>query len=414
MRHAVDGGAARAVRLADFSRARSRPCGIASSASRSACGASARDAPPRRARRATGARPRSSASSHAMIAARTTPPPMPLQRFGRQAGTRRRRAAVASTRRRGRRRARPGSGRRASSARRRAPSSRGRSGCRVPGTVPKKGRWSAETSIGPPHERSTRAAASPGRSRRRPRSARAADACVLREAVVHPAAEPDRAGAAPHQHAAVVRRPEVVDEHPAHRRLPGRPVQPISRRSSGTGSVSTTYEPKFVTCRRTGPQPDVAAFVATTTASARTLPSRVETRPSATFDARVLVQRTPASSTASRSARTSRAGCTVAHSGKKTPRRKTGDRRASRLVPVERDGLLGRTGFVGGADRLVDRTILRGARRDHEQASLAQPDVVGQRPHGGDDRARPRARAPPRRRRRAPSAGRRGSPSSRG
>src|SRR5438270_813484 len=33
------------------------------------------------------------------------------------------------------------------------------------------------------------------------------------------------------------------------------PVQPISARRSGTGSVSTTYEPKFVTWRRTGRHP---------------------------------------------------------------------------------------------------------------------------------------------------------------
>src|SRR5437868_2943415 len=42
------------------------------------------------------------------------------------------------------------------------------------------------------------------------------------------------------------------------------PVQPISASRSGTGSVRTTYEPKFVTCRRTGRQPVAAAFVATT------------------------------------------------------------------------------------------------------------------------------------------------------
>ena len=43
----------------------------------------------------------------------------------------------------------------------------------MPGTVAKKGSWSLETSIGPPHARSTRAAASPGSSLRSPCSARA-------------------------------------------------------------------------------------------------------------------------------------------------------------------------------------------------------------------------------------------------
>ena len=38
-------------------------------------------------------------------------------------------------------------------------------------------------------------------------------------------------------------------------RMASPPVQPISSSSSGTGSVKTTYEPKFVTWRATGPPP---------------------------------------------------------------------------------------------------------------------------------------------------------------
>ena len=62
---------------------------------------------------------------------------------------------------------------------------------------------------------------------------------VVREALVDPRAEADRPGARAHQHAAVVRRAEVVQEHA--RVVDAKPsVQPISSSSSGTGSVSTT------------------------------------------------------------------------------------------------------------------------------------------------------------------------------
>src|SRR5919204_402729 len=63
-------------------------------------------------------------------------------------------------------------------------------------------------------------------------------------------------------------------------RMASPPVQPISSSNSGAGSVSTTYEPKFVTRRATGRQPVAAALIATTIARPRELerPFRPEER----------------------------------------------------------------------------------------------------------------------------------------
>ena len=105
------------------------------------------------------------------------------------------------------------------------------------------------------------------------------------------------------------------------------PVQPIRSSSSGTGSVSTTYDPKLVTHRATGRHPVAAAFTATTTDCARTRPPLVRTlAPSIRSAGDRSYSSTPRASAAARSARTSRAGWTVAHSRKKTPRRKAGER----------------------------------------------------------------------------------------
>ena len=95
----------------------------------------------------------------------------------------------------------------------------------MPGTVRKNGSWSLETSIGPPHARSTRAAASPGSRRRRPCSARATvGASSKKRASIRPAAA-DRPGAGAHQHPPVRGRPEVVEEHaPVGDRLAARPA----------------------------------------------------------------------------------------------------------------------------------------------------------------------------------------------
>ena len=126
-------------------------------------------------------RPCSSASSQAMIDARTRPPPRQRNGSGGSFGTRRvdeRQARPARRRRRAR--ATRGSGRRASSGRRRCRSSRRRSGsaCRAP--CRRTGRWSAETSIGPPQacvdlrRPRARAAVAAGRARRARPSARPA------------------------------------------------------------------------------------------------------------------------------------------------------------------------------------------------------------------------------------------------
>src|SRR3954467_5794219 len=115
------------------------------------------------------------------------------------------------------------------------------------------------------------------------------------------------------------------------------PVQPIAASASGAGSVRTTQLPMFVTRFATGRQPVIHALVATTTESARIDPPGVRIEgdippeggvtplqggdvPDAPPPSWICVtgersyRRTPASTTASRNARTKRPGCTVAPS----------------------------------------------------------------------------------------------------
>ena len=142
-----------------------------------------------------------------------------------------------------------------------------------------------------------------------------------------------------------------------------------------------------MTWRRTGFQPVASALTAITIASACTCPSSVPTKPPSTCTARVPSWRiTPAAIALLRRTRTSRAGCTVAHSGKKTPRRKIGDADPrSELVVVERDRLLRRVDGSGRRDRRVEGCVLRRRRRHGQHPALVQPHVGAERANGGDD-----------------------------
>ena len=116
------------------------------------------------------------------------------------------------------------------------PSSRRRSGsaCRAP--VRRSGSWSLETSIGPPHARSTLAAASPAAARRRPLlGARGGRSSSKKRASICRARRSARSRS-PSARAPVRGRPEVVQEHaPVGDRLAARPTDP-RRSRSGTGS----------------------------------------------------------------------------------------------------------------------------------------------------------------------------------
>ena len=106
------------------------------------------------------------------------------------------------------------------------------------------------------------------------------------------------------------------------------PVQPISSSSSGTGSVRTTALPKFVWRPPRG-HPVPHTFRASTTSRARTTPPGVSStvgEPARSVVTGVCSNTwTPLAIAARLSARTSRAGCTVAPSRKMTPLRKRGE-----------------------------------------------------------------------------------------
>ena len=108
-------------------------------------------------------------------------------------------------------------------------------------------------------------------------------------------------------------------------------------------------------------------------------------------------RRTPAASASLRSARTSRAGWTVAPSRKKTPRRNAGEeQRRDSSSAEERYRLLLDAELARGGDRAVEDRVLRLRRRHAQQPTLAEPDVVLQGAHGRDRPIRrPRDRESP-------------------
>ena len=115
------------------------------------------------------------------------------------------------------------------------------------------------------------------------------------------------------------------------------PVQPISSITSGTGSLITMWLEATESAWRKPWNPAVALFTASTAASARTVPSRVDALPSAdSFRTGVRSwSRTPASITFARRPSARSAGCTFAAVGRSRPPRKTGD--AHRVATSSRD-----------------------------------------------------------------------------
>ena len=217
---------------------------------------------------------------------------------------------------------------------------------------------------------------------------------VVEEARVDPAAAADRPRAGAHQHAAVLGRPEVVEEHPAvGDRLAARPADLREQLRHRLGQDDVAAE---------GRQP--AASRAASRSSRRSwrrrspppAAARLRSRPSPgrTTSTRVRSwSATPAPSAARRSARTSRAGWTVAASGRRTPRRKTGDDRGRR--PATR--ALGHAELGRDADRVLARprpapawSRPRASRRGAARRPRRAPRRPGSRPP-----TRGRARAPP-------------------
>ena len=155
------------------------------------------------------------------------------------------------------------------------------------------------------------------------------------------------------------------------------PVQPISSSRSGTGSVRTTQLPKFV-CRPPSGQPVPHTFSASTTsrrADDAARPSRASlSRTRVTR--RALEHLDPASIAARRSASTSRAGCTVAPSRKKTPLRKRGESQRAATSSRRAARLLLDAELARGLDRALDAGVLGRRRRHVQHPALAQPDVL--------------------------------------
>ena len=150
------------------------------------------------------------------MAARTAPPPSRRKGSGgseRMLRFDKRQARPLVLERRSR--AKRGPGLRSSSGRRRGPSTRRRSGYACRERSRRTGRDRPRRRWGRPTSARARRSARAGRRRRRPRAARPAVATSCREARIDPASGSDRARAASHQHPPVVRRPEVVEEHPA-------------------------------------------------------------------------------------------------------------------------------------------------------------------------------------------------------
>ena len=174
------------------------------------------------------------------------------------AGPRARRAEARSIHPRRRAPARRGSARRASSARRRCRNSRRRSGAACPGTVPKRGSLSAETSIGPLQRARDRRS---GEGRKQ--LAQAAFGAGLRGHVVEDpgadaVAEPEPARAAAHQHAPVWRRAEVVEEHaPVDDRLAPRPADLLEQLRHRLGEDDGAPEVRLAAAERPARAPHV-------------------------------------------------------------------------------------------------------------------------------------------------------------
>ena len=346
-----------------------------------------------------GRRPSSSAASQAMIAERTSPPPVRRNGSGGRRGTlprreRQSRPLVVGAERE--RREDPAAEPARTDAVSRVagavvdprPGLRAEERQMVGGNVDRPAPRPLDSHAGEPRQQA-RAGRLGARGRRH----------VEREAVVDTAAESDRPGAAAHQHASVVRRPEVVEEHPpVDDRLTAGPADLGA--DSGAGSVSTTYEPKFVRLRDAGRQRLSAAFVASTISRARMSRRASQLVRGAGAEAVTGVRSctvTPASSAARRNARTSSPGWTVAPSRKNTPRAKH-RRCATRCATSSRESGTA-SSMLPTRPRPRQRSRRRVLRR-RGRTSSSRPHAAGRprlapraRTHAGHDRLR-RSREP--------------------
>ena len=200
---------------------------------------------------------------------------------------------------------------------------------------------------------------------------------VLGEARVDATAEADRPAAAPHEHPPVVRRPEVVDEHPPvdDRLAPG-PADLGEQVRHGLGEDDVRAEVRHVPANRPpaggggvrrdddGPraaeilEPGGRAFVQRDAGVDRLPPQDAdETRG---LDGGALGGEDAA-----------------AEHGRADPLR--------HLVARQRHRLLRRADEGGRLDGRVERAVLLGRRRDGQHPALAQPDVLTERAHRRDD-----------------------------
>src|SRR5689334_1916493 len=210
---------------------------------------------------------------------------------------------------------------------------------------------------------------------------------VAREPLVERAAEPDRARTAAHEHASVVRRAEVVQEHAAvDDRLAVGPADLLEEVRNGLGEDDVRAEVGHV--RRDRP-PAGSCRVDRDDDLRRThSPGR---RPDlAVPDPRrraVLVQLDPGFDHAPpERAHEPRGlhGCAVREEDAAPEHRRPHP--LGHAVAVERNGLLGHAGGRRRRDRVLHRGILGRRGRDHEHPALAQPDVVAsERAHRRDD-----------------------------
>ena len=261
----------------------------------------------------------------------------------------------------------------------------------MPGFVPKNGRWSAETSIGPPHDALDARGVEPRQQPAQPGLRALGRRAVAAEALVDPAAEADRPGAAPHQHAAVVQRAEIVDEHAAvDDRLPAGPVDLLEQLRDGLGEHDVRAEVREAA--RGGP-PARERGVRREHDLGRTQ-SPVRRRDLAVAHAqrrRLLVDRHACSEHVASQRAHEQPGMHGRSVAEVDAGPKDGRADALRqLVRRQRDGFLRMADARGRFDGALDRAVLRGRGRDVESPTLAQPDVVTECSHGRHD---PLARA---------------------
>ena len=259
--------------------------------------------------------------------------------------------------------------------------------------MPKYGRWSAETSIGPPQACVIARLRERGEERRSPRSARRRRRSSKKRSSIAVPSGPSRA----HQHAAVVRRAEVMEEHaPVDDRLAAGPADLVEQLRHGLGQHDVAPE-----LRQPAREPDASRQSSVRRehdlAAPGPGPRGVSTRRPSIRTTGVRSWRAmPASSTAARSARASRAGCTVAPSRKRTPPRNAASCSAPRPRRPRGHGLLRARRARAAATARATTCVLRRRRRHLEHPGLAQPHVLAERAHGRQRsrrrRGRPRVR----------------------